>query len=392
MSSTPFTLRWGILATGNIAELFSRDLLKDPSIRSVSDVQHIITAVGASSSISKASSFASNIHDGKPHNITCHGSYTSLVSDKSVDIIYIATPHSHHYQHALLALRAGKHVLCEKPMTINAAQTAHLIQVAKEKGLFLMEAVWTRFFPLSRELNRLLFQERVLGKISHVTADFGLPFSKADLSHRLLNPKLGGGALLDLGIYSLTWVMMACYADPDNQGEKPSVMGQMLKTKETGVDEFTTISLMFEKSRVSATASCNMTVRSTEDFCRIQGELGDITVQWSPFRPKSFTLEILPEKMQVVGEKNADGEEELAQYKQQPHERIVKEVRKFEIPGDGHGMFYEADACARAIRDKKIEAEICPLVESQLTMEIMDKVREMNGLRYPDELEAVESY
>jgi predicted dehydrogenase len=132
--------------------------------------------------------------------------------------------------------------------------------------------VWTRFFPLSIHLQDLLFTQKTLGKIHRVTADLGIPFSKDDLSHRLLNPNLGGGALLDLGIYSLTWVFMTCFQDPENAGQKPVVTGGMLKTEETGVDEFTTISLMFPKTRVSAVASCNMTVRTNEDFCRIQGE------------------------------------------------------------------------------------------------------------------------
>lgn len=108
-----FTLRWGIMATGAIADLFARDLLKDPSTRDVQDVAHIVQAVAASSSLEKAQKFASDITEGKPHSITSYGSYKELVEDPNVDIIYVATPHSHHYECALLALRAGKHVCCE---------------------------------------------------------------------------------------------------------------------------------------------------------------------------------------------------------------------------------------------------------------------------------------
>jgi predicted dehydrogenase len=109
----PFTLRWGIMATGGIADLFARDLLKDPATRDVHDVAHIVQAVAASSSLDKAQKFADQITEGKPHSISSYGSYKELVEDPKVDIIYVATPHSHHYECTLLALRAGKHVCCE---------------------------------------------------------------------------------------------------------------------------------------------------------------------------------------------------------------------------------------------------------------------------------------
>lgn len=108
-----FALRWGIMATGGIADLFARDLLKDPATRDVHDVAHIVQAVAASSSLEKAQKFANQITEGKPHSIASYGSYKELVEDPKVDIIYVATPHSHHYECSLLALRAGKHVCCE---------------------------------------------------------------------------------------------------------------------------------------------------------------------------------------------------------------------------------------------------------------------------------------
>lgn len=108
-----FTLRWGIMATGGIADLFARDLLKDPSTRDVHDVAHAVQAVAAASSLEKAQTFAKQINEGKPHCITSYGSYKELVQDPKVDVIYVATPHSHHYECTLLALRAGKHVCCE---------------------------------------------------------------------------------------------------------------------------------------------------------------------------------------------------------------------------------------------------------------------------------------
>lgn len=137
-----------------------------------------------------------------------------------------------------------------------------------------MEAVWTRFFPLSIAMQRMLFEEKILGKIHRVAVDFGLAFDIHNISkqHRIVNPNLGGGALLDLGIYCLTWVMMTCFQNPENEGERPLVTGDMLKTPLTGVDEFTTVSLMFPKIQVSAVATTNITVRSPETFARVQGE------------------------------------------------------------------------------------------------------------------------
>lgn len=136
-----FQLRWGILAVGGIAETFARDLTVSPETRGISDIEHIIVAAAASSSQQRAQSFLEKIGvDGAK----AYGSYQELVQDPNVDIIYIATPHSHHYQHCMLCLEAGKNVLCEKAFTTNAAQLKILIQKARGKNVFLMEAVCLR--------------------------------------------------------------------------------------------------------------------------------------------------------------------------------------------------------------------------------------------------------
>lgn len=133
---------------------FAKDLLLDPSSRGVDDVQHVIAAVASSSGIKSAERFLSNLlpSDTATPKPTPYGSYDELLKDPNVDIVYIATPHSHHFEHAKITLEAGKHVLCEKPLTVNARQAKALYEMAKEKGLFFMEAVWTRFFPISVSL------------------------------------------------------------------------------------------------------------------------------------------------------------------------------------------------------------------------------------------------
>lgn len=136
---TKFQLRWGILATGGIATTFSRDLWVNPETRDVKDVEHVVAAAASSSSAKRAQEFLKEVQ--APSDAKAYGSYKELVQDPNVDIIYVATPHSHHYQNVRLCLEAGKNVLCEKAFTCNAAQLEKLISIAKEKNLFLMEAV-----------------------------------------------------------------------------------------------------------------------------------------------------------------------------------------------------------------------------------------------------------
>ncbi|KAL8950167.1 MAG: hypothetical protein Q9222_003795, partial [Ikaeria aurantiellina] len=195
--SSPYTVRWGIMATGMIADLFVKDLILDPSTRDVSDVKHEVKAVASSSSIDRAKKFLQECK--VPEGAAAYGSYDELVKDKNVDIIYVATPHSHHYQNVMLCFEHGKHVLCEKAFTVNAAQTKKLVEVAKAKNLFLMEAVWTRFFPLSIQIRKFI-EDGNLGAVHRVIADtsFGDDIEKKyGTSHRMVNMELAGGCLLD---------------------------------------------------------------------------------------------------------------------------------------------------------------------------------------------------
>ena len=172
----------------------------DPSTRSVSDVKHTVTAAASSSSSSRAKQFLETCKC--PSSASAYGSYEDLVKDPNVDIVYVATPHSHHYQNTMLCLLAGKHVLCEKAFTVNAAQAKKLVETAKEKKLFLMEAVWTRFFPLSIQIRKMI-EEGELGDVHRVIADnsFGEDventWGKDGAKHRMVNADLAGGALLD---------------------------------------------------------------------------------------------------------------------------------------------------------------------------------------------------
>ncbi len=169
----------------------------DPSSRDVSDIKHTVVAAASSSSAERAQKFLQECNC--PSDAAAYGSYTELVNDQNVDIVYIATPHSHHYQNAMLCLEAGKHVLCEKSFTVNAAQTKKLVETAKAKKLFLMEAVWTRYFPLSIQVRKLI-TDGVIGDVHRVIADLSFGDNveeKWGTEHRMVNMNLAGGALLD---------------------------------------------------------------------------------------------------------------------------------------------------------------------------------------------------
>jgi len=165
-------------------------------------------------------------------------------------------------------------------VTINAAQTEHLIQVAKSKGLFMTEALWTRFFPLVKHLTKLLHEERILGNILRVVADFSIDFTPHGFNHRLYDPNLGGGSLLDLGVYPLTWAFLVLFDDPRNERTMPVVTASMMMTSGEGqdgwkgpVDEHTSVTLTFEKIRATAVLMSNLSVKTPHGSCvLIQGE------------------------------------------------------------------------------------------------------------------------
>lgn len=169
----------------------------DSTLRNASDISHSVVAVSSSSSKDRAEKFISGL--GIPAPCTAYGSYKDLVADANVDVIYVATPHSHHFQNVMLALEAGKNVLCEKAFTVNAAQTKILCETAKQKNLFLMEAVWTRYLPISIQV-RDLIKTGEIGEVLRVLADtsFGDPVEEAwGTDHRMVKMDLAGGCLLD---------------------------------------------------------------------------------------------------------------------------------------------------------------------------------------------------
>lgn len=281
----------------------------------------------------------------------------------------------------MLALQAGKNVLCEKSLTVNAEQTKKLIAVAKRKGLFFMEAVWTRYFPLSIKIREMI-QDGEIGQPIRVIADLSFSSAAEDgkldfpNTNRMVNMDLAGGALLDLGIYSLTWVFQALYTTQQQPREAPKVLAAINKYEETGVDEMTSIICQFPQHQAMGIALTGLRAGSTDGkgwvpAITITGTKGEIQVEGPAYRPTQY---------RVV--KHADP-------------TTIEEV-DCPIPTDperkdvGMGMYWEADEVARCLRDGKKQSEAMSWEESTVIMETMDEVRRQGGLRYPDLIESAD--
>lgn len=347
------------LGTGLIASWFVSDLVLPPSThRNTHDLSHVVTAIGTSS-LPKGTAFAQKqIPATSPSaSAKIYPSYPEVYSDPSVDIIYIATPTALHFQHALAAIAAGKHVLCEKPLTSTAAETTQLIAAARARGVFLMEAVWTRFFPAAAALQRCLHDEKAIGEVSRAFFDFGLdmPLQKQAAGSRLRELALGAGCLLDVGIYPLTWASMVLFAAPENGGEEPRVASSLVLRE--GVDESAAVLLTHGTMGAQAVCSASYGYKTGEVFGRIEGSEGCIEVKGrATSKPSGFVV------------RKKDGAETV-----------------YDFPCVGWGFFYEADAVARDIRAGRLENERMPLAETLRMMKIMDEVRRQNGMKYPYE-------
>ncbi|KAI1192978.1 hypothetical protein F5X97DRAFT_315673 [Nemania serpens] len=376
MAQSPHTVRWGILATGFIAQMFVRDLLCNPATRDVSDVAHKVVAVASSRSRESAAGFLEKTNLA-PEGVSLYGSYEELVNDPDVDVIYVATPHSHHFQNVMLALAAGKNVLCEKAFTVTASQAKKLVETARAKNLFLMEAVWTRYFPLSIKIRELV-KSGAIGTVYRVIADNSLNNDGPEGSltfpdeNRMVNVDLAGGALLDLGIYSLTWVFQILYhLQPEAEKEAPKTLAAIQPYHKTGSDEASTVIVQFPGHKSQGLALTSLRIATNTDgknsggpAIKIQGTLGEIQVMGPAYRPTQYK----------VVKKDGDGQVEVVDCP-----IPVDRERRF-----GMGMFWEADEVARCLRDGKKESDTLPLSESIVIMEVMDEALKQGGIKYPD--------
>lgn len=218
-------MKWGILATGNIAKKFAS------TINQMSKENEQLVAVG-SRNIESAKAFA-NEHDIPRY----YDSYEALVKDQDVEAVYVATPNTLHYENCRLCLEHGKHVLCEKPFTINDKQAQELYRLARDRHLFIMEGLWIWFLPLYDRLHSIL-QQGVIGEIKHISCQYGFVATGAR-KERKFNPALGGGALLDIGIYNLGFLRIVTGNEPQN------VETQKVHINEYGTDDYSCLKLTY---------------------------------------------------------------------------------------------------------------------------------------------------
>jgi predicted dehydrogenase len=327
-------VRWGILGTGTIASKFAKDLalLPDAELHAV-----------ASRSDLKAQAFAAQFRVP-----VAYPASEALVADRDIDVVYVATPHPSHHEGALLALRAGKAVLCEKPLTVNAGEARDLVLAARERGSFLMEAMWTRFLPSMRRVREILDQG-VLGNIRSVSADLGycIPLGA---SSRMFAPELGGGALLDLGVYPVSFVSFVLGA--------PEEVTAIATMTETGVDAQCSALLRYANG---AHATVNTTLEAnTPGGAVVSGDLARLEISGPLFDPSSVRL--------IRGT--------------QPDAEVVEDIRLSE---PGHGWRYEASEVHRCLRSSLLESPVMPLDESVAIMDTLDEIRRQIGLSYPFE-------
>ena len=324
-------MKIGILGTGKIANVMAKtmELMEDAELIAV-----------ASRSKEKAEDFA---FDYDLDLEKAYGSYEELAADPDVELVYIATPHSRHYEDTMLMLKGGKHVLCEKAFMANASQAREVISYAKSHGLLVQEALWTRFQPMTAILKDVL-ASGVLGEMSSLTANFG-----ADLRHvdRLMKPELAGGALLDLGLYSLNFALTAFGSEGIEK------ITSTCTKNEYGVDLHNSIILTYTDGRTAILHSnAGALLDNRAVVYGSQGRLEFESINNSA-------------GMLVCAKGGA--------------------IKCYNAPKQITGFEYEVQAVIDAIEEGKLECEQMPHSETIRLMEIMDELRAQWGIKYPFE-------
>lgn len=357
-SKMTFDLKWGILGAGNISSQFVHDLCLNNE-RKEGSVRHIITSIGTSSS-QKGSEFLEKCGISSKNNegiVPAVQSYEDLFKNKDVKVVYIGTPHPMHKSQVEQALNSGKHVLCEKPFTVNKEDAEYLVNLARSKELFLMEAVWTRFFPAIESLKKLLFETKKLGTIHRLFADFSYDAELAKLppTSRLRDINLAGGTLLDIGIYSLTYGRILLDNKLGKENSKFQVKSFLTLDPTDKVDYNSTVIMKYANGSQGILTASNYT-DGPSPFARLECSNGYVEI--FAHNPAS------PEKIKVVFK---DGSEPV----------------EYENNTGYNGFIYEANAVAHDIQAGRTENAIMPLDETLLVMSTMDGVRKENGFVYP---------
>lgn len=322
-------MKFAILAPGKIAAKMAQ------AVSGLSDVEKYAVA---SRNVDRAEKFAEEWGFEK-----AYGSYEEMLADEEVELVYVASPHSHHYEHARLCLEYGKNVLVEKAFTVNANQAKELIDMAERKGLLLAEAIWTRYMP-SRKMIKDLVDGGVIGEVTSLTANLGYILSHVE---RLQKPELAGGALLDLGVYLINFAKMVF--DGNVTGVQSTAVMSPL-----GVDYANSITLTFEGGKMAVLHS-NM-LALTDRQGTIFGDKGFMEVQ------------------------NINNCEEIRVF-----DKDRNLINVYPVPAQINGYEYEVLSCIKAIREGKTECEEMPHSEILEVMQLLDTIRGQWGMKYPCE-------
>lgn len=319
-------MKLGILGAGGIASTMAK------TVAGMKDVEAYAVAAR---DLERARVFAQKYEVKK-----AYGSYEEMLADDEVELVYIATPHSHHYLHAKMCLEAGKYVLCEKAFTVNAEQAQKLFDLAKEKKLLITEAIWTRYMPSRKMINDII-KSGVIGEVTAVTANLSYTVSHVE---RIRKPELAGGALLDVGVYPINFAAM--------------VLGDKVKDVkataifQNGVDILDSIAMVFEGDRM-ATLQCGAR--------EISDRMGSI------FGTRGY--------MQV---QNINNPEKITVF-----DTEHKEVASYVVPEQISGYEYEVESCMKAIQEGKLECPEMPHAETIRIMKIMDDIRKSWNYEIP---------
>jgi predicted dehydrogenase len=320
---------WGILGPGGIAQAFAKDLTFIEG--------HTIGAVG-SRSIANAQSFA------KTFGGTAYGSYEELVADSGIDAIYVATPHPAHHDNVILALNAGKPVLCEKPFAVNAQQAQAMVDAAAKNKVALMEAMWARFLPHYAKVREII-ASGVLGPILSIHADHGQRLADQGIA-RLVDPQLAGGALLDLGIYPISFAHMIL-------GNPTSITSKAVMT-DRGVDAQT--SMIFSYDNGAQAVLTTTMIEQTPCRAVVAGLHGWLEIDRTFYNPASMRV-------------------------------ILNDGSVTEYPSAyvGHGLREQAESFKQIVQSGAVESKVLTWKDTVDIMKSMDTVRSQIGLKYPFE-------
>ena len=323
-------MKVGILGCGAIANTVAPTLMQMPEIE--------CWACASRNSVERAGQFARKYGFQR-----AYGSYAEMLADKEVELVYICTPHSHHYEHIMLCLAYDKHVICEKSFTVNASLAQAAADYAKKRHLYLAEGIWTRYMP-SRTIIQNVLDSGAIGEVYMLTANLCYPTSQHE---RIISPYLGGGALLDVGVYGLNFALM-------HRGESISRIETTVEMTPTGVDGQETISLVYQDGDI---ATLNHSI-----FCRsdrqgvIYGDEGYMIVE-NINNPQSLRVY------------DADGE-------------LKREIK---MPAQISGYEYEFREAVQQIKIGNIESASMPLKDTIRVLGLMDHIRALWGLKFPEE-------